>query len=89
MSSQSRSYEIQQRRRGREFATAEVTVLHEASFILVITHARPVVEALYREMNVFVGFQLEDGEAAIERAGQHVDHGDARPLVQHFDADDP
>ncbi|MGC1449430.1 MAG: hypothetical protein WA830_05265 [Candidatus Sulfotelmatobacter sp.] len=36
---------------------------------------RPVVETLERQMDVFVGFQFDAGQAAVMRGGQHVDHG--------------
>jgi hypothetical protein len=31
--------------------------------------SRPVVEALEREVNIFVGFEFDDGEAAIASTG--------------------
>src|SRR5271165_245160 len=75
MGSEGWSDEIEQRRRVGELTAGEVSVAHEASVLLVPAHARPVVEALEREMDVFVGFELEDGETTVKSAGEHVDHG--------------
>src|ERR1019366_596720 len=56
MGAEGGGYEVEQRRGVGEFASGEVAVAEEASILLVPAHAGPVVEALQREMNVFVGF---------------------------------
>ena len=63
-------------------------------------HARPVIQALQRQMNVFVGLQLDDREPSFARQRQHIDHRPVRsrkcrnlridrlgfqPLVNHAD----
>src|ERR1039458_1728932 len=75
MGAQGWGYEIKQGSSVGELASGEIAVAEEASVLLVPAHAGPVVEALEREMNVFVGLELEDGEATVVGAGEHVDHG--------------
>src|SRR5271167_307765 len=75
MGAQGGGDEVEKGRRFGKLTAGEVAVADEAAVLLVPAHARPVVEALEREMNVLVGLQLEDGEAAIEGAGEDVDHG--------------
>src|SRR5580700_11452212 len=75
MSSQGGGDKIEQGRSVGELASGEVAVADEASVLLVVAHASPVVKALQREMDVFAGLEFKDGAAAIESAGEDVDHG--------------
>jgi len=74
MGAQAGSDEIEKRWRVGEFAAGEVTIAEKAAIELVPANADPVVEALEREVDVFVGLQFEDGEATVEGAGENVDH---------------
>src|ERR1035437_5048841 len=75
MYSQRRSDQKQKRRGAGEFAAGEVSVAREFAVLLMPADSRPVVEPLQRQVNVLVGLQLQDGEPAIEGAGEHVEHG--------------
>src|SRR5271168_856831 len=43
--------------------------------LLMPAHTGPIVQPLQRQMDVLVRFQLQDGQPAIQRARQHVEHG--------------
>jgi len=59
-----RERRIEQRQRVGEFAAGEIAVPGEALVELVPADPRPVVEALQRQVNVFVGLEFQDGQTA-------------------------
>ena len=66
-------YEVEAGREWGEFDAAEVAVALELAeagsgvggLQVVVTDANPVVEALQGEVEVVVGFEFDDGEAAV------------------------
>ncbi|PYX89131.1 MAG: hypothetical protein DMG67_15810 [Acidobacteria bacterium] len=42
---------------------------------MVPLHARPVVESLQRQVDIFIRFQFQHSQASLAGRGQHIDHG--------------
>ncbi len=72
---QRRSNQIQQWRRAGKIASGKIAVAGELAMLLMPAHPRPIVQPLQRQMDVLIRFQLQDGQPAIQRAGQHIQHG--------------
>ena len=66
--------EHQQWRLGRELLAGKIAVLLEFAAAMVPQNARPVIQALERQVHVFVGFQFQHGKPAVASAGKHVNH---------------
>ena len=55
----------QQRRQRREFAAAEISEFEELTALVMPLDACPIVQALKRQMNVLIGLEFDNGEAAV------------------------
>lgn len=62
---------------GREFDAGKVATACDLSSLVERAHTSPVVEGLQGQMQVVVGFQFEDGEAALARDGEQIQQGSA------------
>ena len=58
-----------------ELLSREVSKLLKFAALVVPLHARPVIEPLERQVEIFVGFEFEDGEAAGLSNSEEIDHG--------------
>jgi len=72
--------EVEARWEGREFNATEVSVLVKGvaagvveGLCVVVTNADPVVEALEGEVEIVVGFEFDDGEAAVGGDAEEVE----------------
>src|SRR3954470_348288 len=79
MNVQGRRNQHQQGRCGRECERLsiyrnKVAKAVELLALMMPFHAQPIVEPLQRQVNVFVGLQLDYREPPISRAGQQIDH---------------
>ena len=59
----------------RKFAAGEGPELLELAASVMPLHAGPVVETLQTQVDIFVGFEFDDGQAIVAGGGQHVEHG--------------
>ena len=61
-------HQVQQGLFGGQLAGGEISEAGKFSTTVMPLDSRPVVEALEREVNVFVGLEFDDGEAAMMSA---------------------
>src|ERR1051326_7743296 len=53
----------------------KIAMLLELAPVVVPKHSRPVIQALQREMDVLIGFELYYRKPAFAGAGEYVNHG--------------
>jgi len=58
-----------------EFAKWKVSEALELAASMVPGHARPIVQTLQGQVNVFIGLEFDDTEPARAGDGQHINHG--------------
>ncbi|MGC1647186.1 MAG: hypothetical protein WA741_15325 [Candidatus Sulfotelmatobacter sp.] len=61
--------QVEQRLLGRQFAVCEVSEAGKFLSAVMPLHSRPVVEALQRQVDVFVGLEFDYGESAVVGGG--------------------
>src|SRR3954471_6856074 len=74
MHPQGRRNKIQKRRLVRKFLPDKIGEVLKLAALMVPLDARPIVESLKRQMNVLVGFELENRKPAALSDGENVDH---------------
>ncbi len=67
--------QVEQRLLRRQLSIREISEARKFCAGVVPLDSRPVIEALQGQVDVFVGFEFDDGEAAVAGGGQHVEHG--------------
>src|SRR4051794_25298695 len=77
--------ENQERIFRRQLASGKIAMSLELIAPMVPANARPVIETLKGEMQVLVGFQLDDGETSAPGDAKKIDHrsigrGESRDL---------
>jgi len=75
MDVQGRRDQVEQRLFRRQLAVGEMSKAGKFCARVVPRYSRPIVEALQRQVDIFVGFEFDDREAAVARDGQDVKHG--------------
>lgn len=74
MKTQSRRDQVDQRRRGLQLHAGEITVTLQITRLLMPADARPIVRRLQWQVQIFGGFQLQNGEAAGSGGAQKVEN---------------
>jgi len=72
---QRRSDEQQQRRFWRQFLARKISEAPEFAPRMMPRNARPVIQPLQRQMNIFIRLQFNYGQPFLASGYQHVDHG--------------
>src|SRR6266404_6156312 len=64
----------QQRRLRRKLRAWKISVLLKLASLMMPQNARPIVQSLQWEMDIFVCFQLQNGKASSASAGEDINH---------------
>src|SRR5580704_11131282 len=69
-----RSHKPNEWRARIDFHSAEIALCVKVVLQLVAAHAQPIVNGLSRQLDVFLGFQLDHDQASLARDAEQIDN---------------